>query len=248
MLKTSLACILLIAPVMAGATSVLEFDTRESERVGKLIVAVQNGMVRVDEGSGNWMLYDSRKNTVFVIDTRQQAYLAIDREEAQRYAQTLSLARQGIELQLRRATPEQRAQVEKWLGKGETPAPMKYVSTKTSRKVNGYRCTAGRLERDGAAIEEVCVASAADIGMSAQDYATVRSMYKLMSEVQEADAPGIMPNFSVLDGVPIQVGKSEGDLQAVAKVTHEQLPAERFRIPKDYRQDDLTGAAVRMLK
>lgn len=248
MLYAVLAVTLLVAPALAGATSVLEFDTRESQHVGKLVVAVQDGMVRVDEGSGSWMLYDSRKDTVFVVDTQQQAYLAIDREEAKSYARTLSLARQGIELQLRKASPEQRAQVEKWLGSSEKPAPMKYVRGKTSHKVNGYRCTEGHLERGGKLVEEVCVASVGDIGMSAQDYATVRSMYKLMSEVQEADAPGIMPNFGALDGVPIQVGRSEGDLQAVAKVTHEQLPAERFRIPKDYRQDDLTGAATRILK
>jgi hypothetical protein len=234
-----------LLPGTALATTVLELDAQEGGQTGRVTVAIQDGTIRVDPGADGWMLYDSAKNSVWLVDTQRRSYVEMTREEMQRYGRQLATARKLLEGQMQGMLPEQRAAFEKMLGGAGRKEPLLYQSSGQKREVSGYPCTGGRLVRNGKVQEEVCLAAPADIGMPQGDYATVRGMYRLMHEMQALGAPDILPDFSEIEGIPIEVRNPNGDFQRVKRITHERLPKERFDVPADYTRDSVVDALQR---
>lgn len=231
-------------PGLGDATTVLELDTREGGQAGQVIVAIQDGMIRVDPGAG-WMLYDSAKNTVWLVDTQRRSYVLMTKAELRRYGEQLAAARKLLEDQMQGMLPEQRAALERMMGGAGRRSPLLYQSTGQSREVAGYRCTVGRLVRNGKEKEKVCLSTPEDIDMPQSDYATVRGMYQLMHEMQELGAPDILPDFSEIDGVPIEVRNPNGDFQRVRRIIHERQPADVFRVPEGYTRENVMEALQR---
>jgi hypothetical protein len=231
--------------MMALATTVLELDTQDAGVAGSVTVAVQDGRIRVDQGSAGWMLYDGSKNTVVLVDTQNRSYVELTREEMRRYGQQVAAARGFIDEQLAGLLPEQRAAIEKMMGGAGRKAPLLFQSTGQKREVANYPCVGGRLVRNGKVQEEACVAQPRDLGMSTDEYKTVRNMYQLMHEMQEMGAPGILPDLSEIDGVPIEIRNPAGDVQRLKKVTHDKLPATRFTRPDGYKRESVTEALGR---
>jgi hypothetical protein len=238
-------CVAGLLPGLAAATTVLELDAREGGQPGRASVAVQDGRIRVEQGAGGWMLYDSTKNTVWLVDTQRRSYVELTRAEMRRYGQQLAVARKLLDEQMKAMLPEQRAAFEKMLGGATRKEPLLFQSTGQRREVAGFPCTGGRLVRGGKVHEEVCLAAPKDIGMPQADYATVRSMYRLMHEMQELGAPGILPDFSEIDGVPIEIRNPGGDYQRVREVRHTRLPDGDFAVPADYARDSVLDALQR---
>lgn len=234
-----------LLPGLTQATTLLELDTRESGQKGRAAVAVQDGRIRIDQGAGGWMLYDSGKNSVSVVDTQRRSYFELTRDELRRYGKQLGTARKLLDEQLPGMLPEQREAIEKMMGGATRKSPLLFQSTGQKREVAGYACTGGRLVRSGKVQEEVCLASPRDIGMPETDYASVRNMYRLMHEMQELGAPGILPDFSEIDGVPIEVRNPNGDFQRTKRIAHERLAETTFTLPADYTRDSVVDALQR---
>lgn len=233
----------LAGPAQAGTR--LEFETREGNATGRVTVAVQEGRVRIDQGGGAWMLYDSGKNSVSLVEPQRRSYVELTREELRRYGQQLGAARKLLDEQLPGLLPEQRAAIEKMMGGAARREPLLFQPTGQKRKVSGYPCSMGRLVRRSEVQEEACIAAPADIGMPKTDYASVRSMYQLMHEMQELGAPGILPDLSEIDGIPIEVRNPSGDLQRIRKASNEKLPAENFAMPAGYARENVLEALQR---
>lgn len=234
-----------LTPMMAQATTVLELDTQDGGIAGRVTVAVQDGRIRVEQGAAGWMLYDGTRNTVVLVDTRNRSYVELTRDEMRRYGQQISAARKLLDEQLPGMLPEQRAAIEKMMGGAGRKAPLLFQSTGQKRQVAGHACTGGRLVRSGKVQEEACVAAPGDLGMPADEYQTVRNMYKLMHEMQELGAPGILPDLSEIEGVPIEISNPQGDVQRLKRVTHERLPADRFTRPEGYTREHVADALAR---
>lgn len=246
-LKTLLPLLAVLGlwPLVAPATTVLELDTQDGGVAGRVTVAVQDRLIRIDQGKAGWMLYDEGKHNVLLVDTQNKSYVELTREEMRRYGQQMASARKFVDKQLAGMLPEQRAAIEKMMGGAGRKAPLLFQSTGKKREVAGYACTDGRLVRNGKVREEACVAQPKDLGMSADEYKTVRSMYTLMHEMQELGAPGILPDLSEIEGVPIEIANPQGDLQRLRQVTHERLPASRFARPEGYKRESVTDALSR---
>ncbi len=231
--------------MMALATTVLELDTQDGGVAGKVTVAVQDGRIRVDQGTAGWMLYDGSKNTVVLVDTQNRSYVELTREEMRRYGQQVATARDFIDTQLAALPPEQRAAIEKMMGGPSRREPLLFQSTGEKREVSGYACSGGKLLRNGKVQEQACVAQPKDLGMAADEYKTVRSMYQLMHEMQEMGAPGILPDLSKIDGIPIEIRSPGGDVQRLKRVRHDKLPAAHFARPDGYKRESVTEALGR---
>jgi hypothetical protein len=229
----------------AAATTVLELATQDGGQPGRVTVTVQDGRIRVDPGAGGWMLYDSSKNNVWLVDTQRRSYVELTQAEMRRYGQQMAAARKLLDGQLQGMLPEQRAAFEKMLGGAGHKSPLLFQSTGQRRAVAGYACTGGRLVRNGKVQEEVCLAAPADIGMPAADYASVRGMYRLMHEMQELGAPGILPDFSEIDGVPIEIRNPNGDFQRITRVAHGRVPDVNFSVPDGYARESVVDALQR---
>jgi hypothetical protein len=244
----SLATVLALCPGFASASTLLEFDTLEAGLKGRAAVAVQDGRMRIDQGPA-WMVYDSGKNTVSVVEPQRRSYFQLTRDEMRRYGQQIGAARKLMDEHLQGMLPEQRAAMEKMLGGSTRRSPLMFQSTGKRREVAGYPCTGGRLvrpaNRKAMVQEEVCLAAPQDIAMPEADYATVRALYRLMHEMQELGAPGILPDFSEIDGVPIEIRNPGGDFQRLTRAAREKLPDGHFTVPADYAREDILQALQR---
>lgn len=228
-----------------AASTLLELDTLDAGQKGRAAVAVQDGRVRIDQDAA-WMVYDSGKNTVSVVEPQRRSYFELTRDEMRRYGRQIAAARKLMDEHLQGMLPEQRAAMERMLGGTSRPRqPLLFQSTGNRREVSGYACTGGRLVRASKVHEEVCLAAPKDIGMPEADYATVRALYRVMHEMQELGAPGILPDFSEIDGVPIEIRNRGGDYQRLTRVGHERLPDVQFKVPADYVREDIVQALQR---
>lgn len=245
-----LALVAGLMPFLAQATTAMELETRESGQPGRASVAVQEGKMRIEQGAG-WMLYDSSKNSVFVVEPQRRSYLELNQDEMRRYGKQIGAARAMVDEQLKGLLPEQRAAIEKMMGGTTRREPLLFQSTSKRREIAGHGCTQGQLVRFNktknkhVVQEDVCLSAPKDIGMSEADYATVRKLYALMHEMQDLGAPGILPDFSEIDGVPIEVSNPNGDFQRLKGVTHTALPAQSFTVPPDYTREDVVQALKR---
>ncbi len=131
------------------------------------------------------------------------------------------------------------------MGGAARKSPLLFQSTGQMRTVAGFSCTGGRLVRNSEVQEEICLATPKDIGMPEAEYASVRNMYRLMHEMQELGAPDMLPDFSEIDGVPIEIRNPNGDFQRVKRITHERLPETGFTVPADYTRDSVVDALQR---
>jgi hypothetical protein len=233
----------------AFASTQLEFDSRTDGRAGRVTVAIQDGKVRIEQSGAGWMLYDgskdSAKDRVLVVDPQRRSYIEMTRAEMQRYGKQVGLLRQQLHAQIELLPADQRAKLEAMIGGAALPKPLAVEMTGPRREVGGYPCKAGRLVRGGRTVETFCLSGPDDIKMADADYKTVRRMYQLMSDIQSEGAPGILPDYGQLDGVPVEVQSPNGDFQRLSRISSQRIAESQFTLPAGYTRDSLVDALQR---
>jgi hypothetical protein len=197
-LRQFAAVSLSVAACSAFAGTTMEsVDHRLNESRADAIttVSAQDGNLRVDspENNGATIFKD---DTLYVLNTKEKTYTALDRASLQRMAEQISPALKQMQEQLAKMPPEQRAQVEKMMGQS-VPGMGKQKSQefrKTSRtdKVAGYSCSYVEMLEDGVLQNEFCVVPSASLKGSADLMAAAQKMQAMMDEmIKTLDSPWI---------------------------------------------------------
>jgi hypothetical protein len=238
----ALACALLAArAALAGAVVATETRHMAGEDTGQVrkgTALFDGSRMRVDTHDGRRaIVYRGDKGMIWIIDHRKKNFLAVERptaEALQREAQS----------RLEALTPEERA-----AGRAAASAipDVEVKETELRAEIQGIPCREVWVSRAGERIADVCRASYADAGVSADTFAAVREVQQLLQSAlgglvsDEVRSEGLdaIESFGRIEGVPLRVrAYRKGEIQSETLVTsfsQRALGDGDFAVPEGYR-------------
>ena len=255
MLKTiftghAIAAMLLAFPVMADTTIRLG----GSDDASRTVIQVKDHMARMAQaGQPGHVLFDRARHVAIYVDPVKQEYREIDQQQLDKYAEIITMLRQQMELlsaQMQNLPAAQRAFIEQQMGIPAGGLPDLEVLTTEARgthDVAGFKCQLQVLYKNQQPIGEVCLATAADAGMSESDFATLMAMMNFMRELASTTQKlvGELGEnsrllLSGLQGVPVAMRDYQNQKEyRVTEVSSKTIGAEVFNSYLTYNKQDL---------
>lgn len=244
----------------AAADTTLEFDAAQG---GMNTVMVKDGRVSMATGNppqAQISLYDSRAGTFTIVNPEQRTYMVLDNASIQAQAKQVQAMRQQMMAQvqerMKQMPPEQRQLMEQQMARmgmgptaGTQPTP-NFSTRKTGQteSINGIACEVYESYRDDQPVGKACVASAKALGVSEDDYRTLKNMFSFTQSMAKEFAassgtptpPNPLSVFDKTDGLPVKISGPSGNLMTLATVSNNAVSAENFQVPAGYRQTDLS--------
>lgn len=257
----SVAAILGVATTMAVADTTLQFTTNQGGKPNW--VMIKDGMVRMVSSSPQGeqiSIYDNKRKAFTVLDDKKKTYMVMDRNTVQKQAQRFKQMQQQMMTQmqdrLKEMPAEQRQEMEQQMAKhgfgaGAKNAPQPQFSThKTGRTetVDSLQCEVYESLQDGKPVGQACVASIQALGLSQADYNTLQGMFAFTRDMaaQFASAaggpmpPNPMSTFDNVEGLPIKVSGTGGEVMTLEGISHDSLSPNYFGIPAGYSRMDMS--------
>jgi hypothetical protein len=256
-IKQLVALALNVASLSAFAGTTMEsvdhrLDSKQADSV--ITVSAQDGNLRVDSPDRNGATI-FKDDTLYVLNTKDKTYNAMDRASMQKMAEQINPALKQMQEQLAKLPPEQRAQVEKMMGKSAPGAgketTQEFRKTSRSDKVAGYSCSYVEMLEDGVLQSEFCVVPTGTLKGSADLMAAAQKMQAMLQDLLKAlDSPWMkqmiarqQTNYAQLGGIPVLTRRYENGKAAaettLRSVRSESLPASAFDVPAGYTKQDM---------
>lgn len=243
------AGLILLAGVGAW-TAVAQADTTLTYQgaSGVFTVDMQPGAVRIDDASRQWQLYQDDAKAIFSVDPDARSYTRLDRDAASAIGERVDDLRAQIESRVQELPAEQQAtaraaMLQSMPGLDTRDQKIGLDRTGQDDSVAGVTCEVVQVVRDGQPAETLCVASADALGISADTFASVKSMFSLMETLLAGtgfETAGL-PYLS-LSGMPVRfTDNNTGEQRELTDVTHEALPKTRFSLPDSYIEDTIAA-------
>jgi Domain of unknown function (DUF4412) len=245
----------------AGTTMESVDHRLDSQKADSVVtVSAQDGNLRAESSDRDGATI-FKDDTLYVLNSKDKTYNAMDRASLQKMAEQISPALKQMQEQLAKLPPEQRAQVEKMMGQSAPGATKEKTQEfrKTSRtdKVAGYSCSYVEMLEDGVLQSEFCVVPTGTLKGSADLMAAAQKMQVMINDMLKSlDSPWLkqmisrqQTNYAQLGGIPVLTRRFENG-KAVAETTlrsirSESLPASTFEIPPGYTKQDMMQRASR---
>lgn len=258
---------LLVLAATGGAHADSALQYRLNGQPDTHTVVIKDGKVLIPGVDGadhpRDLLYDRKLREAILIDHKSQTYVKVNKETVERISrqtEPLQPLLAGIGAQLKNLTPEQRAKWQSMLGgidldrvaaASQGSAPM-HVAREggAARKVGSFTCTPMTVVRGKDKVAEVCLSEATTLGLTEDDYATLRSLLDFAERLAKKTQglSGLMgfsiPVVSVqeMPGIPVEirsVGRKHAEQAQLASVDQRSEAAVAMTIPAGYRGEEL---------
>jgi hypothetical protein len=225
-----------------------------SDDASRTVIQVKDHMARMAQaGQPGHVLFDRTRHVAIYVDPVKQEYREIDQQQLDKYAEIITLLRQQMELlsaQMQNLPAAQRAFIEQQMGIPAGGLPDLEVMTTEARgfhNVAGFRCQSQILFKDQQPIGEVCLATAADAGMSGNDFSTLMAMMNFMRDLASTTQKlvGELGEnsrllLSGLQGVPVAMKDYQNQKEyRVTEVSSKSINADVFNSFLSYNKQDL---------
>jgi hypothetical protein len=258
MLVRTLSLLFLAQTLMAVAHAGTKLETVNRDLSGGRTTTIntwaQGGMMRVEtQPNESAMIF--KDDTIYAISHKDKTYIAMDRASMKRMADQINPHLKMLQEQMKNMSPEQRAQMEKMLGRSlpgaDGEAKQEIKRTSRTDKINGYSCTFVEVRENAVLTDEMCVAPSSALKGSAELMASAKKMTAMMQEMMASmDAPWLkqmaqkqVQNFEQLGGIPVLSrhfvdGKPQSET-TVNNISSEAVAATLFEIPAGYTKKDM---------
>ncbi len=234
-----------------GLSATVSADTRvemaDEDGAHSVVYKIKDGKVRFEQTTdpGNIGLFNTADSSMIMLDADSKQYFQMDKQVADDMAGAMSEQMAEMQKRLAQLPPEQAAQMRRFMpNMGKTAAP-KYSSEKTGAKdnVGGIACEMVRVSKDGQPINENCVASLKDAGISKADHKTMRAMMEAMesfSKQMGGGASSMSAELSAIDGIPVKsIDLLSGETMTLKSLSTDKLDAAQFSVPEGYTKRNM---------
>lgn len=254
----------MVPTVTAQAGTVIETVERvlpSGKETSVVTVQVDNGRMRVEELETGAKAAESavifKDDAMIIVDHKKEKYTVMDRATLQQVAGTVSDAMKQLEAQLAGMPPEQRAMVEKMMGKqapgSQKPRRMAPEFTKAGRteRVGGYTCQVWEGKRDGVKVTEHCVAPYGSVAGGEELMKVMKSMMSMVEDaMQSLDSDWLRGSvrsewegIKSIDGYPVLTrtftdGKADSE-HALRSAQSATIAPSQFEVPVGYKRQEL---------
>jgi hypothetical protein len=255
MLKPSIVFHIIFTFSLAGsAIADTTIKLGGSDDASKTTIQVKEHMARMSQsGQPGHVLFDSSRHVAIYVDPIRQEYREIDQQQLDKYAEIITMLRQQMEqlsAQMQNMPAAQRAFIEQQMGIPAGGLPdLEIMGTEPRgfHEVAGFRCQLQVLLRNREPIGEICLATAADAGMSESDFATLMAMMNFMRELAGTTQKMVGELgensrllLSGLQGVPVAMKDYQNQKEyRVTEVSSETINADLFNRYRTYSKQDL---------
>jgi len=253
MLSRTLTIAAVLVCGFAQAGTVLETVNRDlggKQAETVITTYAQDGQLRVETGDRDgFTLF--KDNALYIINGKDKNYVLMDRAALKKMADAISPAMK----MLAQMPPEQRAQMEKMMGKNMPgmQASAKKEIRKTSRtgEAAGHSCSYVEVLKNDVLEDEMCIVPPGTIKGGDELMAAAQKMSTMLQEaLQDLDVPQLKQMlddqtamYTKLGGIPV-VSRHFSGGKPVSETTlrsnrTESIPATTFSVPDGYTRKDL---------
>jgi hypothetical protein len=195
------------------------------------------------DADGRYMIF--KEDALYAVDPAKKSYMVMDRAVLAQLSERVAAARTQLQSRLATLPPEQRAKIEKLLGRaggGEAP-PVAQSFQQTSRtdSVAGISCTIWEVSEASIKVRELCVAPAAAVPGVADLMVIMKTFVASIKQVMSnfgSIASNDLFSFTAIDGVPLASRTFAGGVATeeskLTSLRAESIPASTFEVPADY--------------
>ena len=251
----TIATVLFAGSAQAG--TVMEMSSRDlsgDKPETTMTTYAQNGQMRVEIPRRDSAMIFSN-DTLYAINNKEKSYVTMDRATMQKMAETVNPMLKQLQERMAQMPPEQRAQMERMMGKN-MPGAQKSVTRevrKTSRtgKVAGYSCKYVEMLADGVVEDEFCVVEPSALKGGDELMASAQKMSAALQDFfSSIDAPWLKDSvdkqtasYTKIGGIPV-LSRQFVDGKAVSETTlrsiqSQSLPAATFSVPAGYTRREM---------
>lgn len=231
-----------------------------SEQVGQnpdnIQLSVEGESLRMDQSGDNATIFKGGAERILAVDHGRKSYMVIDRESIAQTLEQLNPALERMRQQLESMAPDQRALVEKMMGRNLPPkesAPQRWevASTGETGAQAGIDCEWHTVSVDDQLTQRLCMADPDKVTGGRAALANMRAMAQFFDEVfseVRKQLPFTMPdnpmsNMHKLDGFPIITqqlsdGVVNSDLRLESAETM-AIDTGTFEAPEGYTQQKI---------
>lgn len=251
-LRMMTAAVLLSATATAFADTTLTTSNEFGETGSTDTVHIADGMVRVDNNQGGYMLFDSDARTMTMVEPENQSYMVMTEESLRSMGNAVQQAMQQLESQMANMPPEQRERMRSMMKErmggmmdaGGQAARPEIVNTGETRNVAGYECRVVRIMVDGASTGSACMTDFDTLGIPDEDQATIEAMMEFSLALTEQFGEMMPAHMKAMaaEGYPVEFESQAGGTRikgSLKAVETEPLAGELFSVPDNYRQRSL---------
>lgn len=258
------------AKTAATAEGVVIQMTRQDLPSGKPApsgaIYIQGGMLRQDQvdSRGHINSYSViRDGAIWDVNTQARTYEKMDKATMQQEAARLNATLEGMKAQMPKMPPERRAMVQKMIDRfqgtagAEASPEIAFVDAGKDETSGSYRCHDWEMRVGGRADMQYCVVPWSSVPGGDQAQAAWKQVTAMTKDMMSAvSLPGLakmandrMKAFSDPHGFPVVTrqisdGKPMSE-EVVTSIVKQSIPADRFEIPKGFKQvspmDDARG-------
>ncbi len=231
-------------------------------------VMVKNNKVYMEMHTGGktqYVIYSDAEKTLTMVNPERKMYYAIGQDTINKQAKMMHDYRQQMMQQMQQKmagmTDQQRTMMEQQMakmgmGKKTSTVPvLKEIDTGKTVKVNNIQCRIHHLMREAKLEEAVCMASYTDLGISQQDYATLKAMFNFMENMSASakmmNGHSNEKDFKLqqLEGIPASIRNGNtGSENKIVSVNTQPIDAKKFMIPPEYHKFDPSKMTMPMQK
>ena len=218
-------------------------------------------------GAAQSMVFDGVRQVMMMIDDDHKTYSEITQADVDAIGQQMSAAMAQMEAATKNMTPEQRAQIEKMMGKAggaargrgaAEPAKTQYHKVGTDT-VGKWTCDKYEGTRDGQKVQELCTVDPKVFGFTLNDFAVSKDMAaffeKMIPPGMSTKIPSAAELFHIgtpeeqgFSGVPVRtITYSGGQVVSTHEITdvkRQAFPDSTFKAPAGYTKQDSPFAAM----
>lgn len=238
----------------AQADALLEYRSVPADDNGMHRIMIKGGKLRMDMGSGDWLLFDQNQAVLNFIDADRKSYTVFDQEMVEKLGGTIDRAKAEMDKALAQMPAAQREQMRRMMEStmkqmmgGEEKMNIEIRHTGKDDQVSGIRCKITEAWRGNERITQMCLADAGDLDIAPRDAAvfagwaehTQETMQKLADHAQGM-VPFEPPAISQIgDGLPVMTLDQNGHRSELSQHNNNGLDDDLFVIPANYERQSI---------
>jgi hypothetical protein len=233
--------------------SIVTYSTKD----GPQVISIKNNQALIKNKDQNELLFDAKDNTITLIQHDKKTYSIVNEDTLKRLAQQINGIQSAIASQLSNLPPEQRAQLEAFLGGGlsnQAKQNTTYsIQDQGKSSYNSIECQKKSILENGAITGSICLSNEKQIGINSLDYATLTSLQEFMINASDIMQDSIgkltkvkLPNFKsinideiIIAGV---INDNPNDKISLSSATSQTITG-NFVIPQGYAKKDIISLA-----
>lgn len=238
-------------PLFADTVLTTEQQSPEGTPTGSSTVQLSSHATRMDATHGGRksdIIFRADKNLLWMIDPDARTYREMTQADMAATAKQVNSAMEEMKKQMAEMPPEQRAMMEKMMGKmgamgTETQAPVEFRKVASGEKVGSWVTDKYEATRNGQKVAEMWVAPLSAVKIKPEEMQVMEALTKFFEEGLKQFMPGIaMPSTpgGAKNGIPVKtVQYSNGapsGITVVKTIETKELPPKTFEIPDGFQK------------